>query len=395
MDLSIITGGLNGLHRLFQGVDLVKRFQLAMLVMLALFVGFLCFVDCAEAAPWISARAYCVYDLNTGQVLEEKNLKIPYPPASTTKIMTALLALEYLDLDETALVSERAARTPPSAIGLRMGQEMKIKDLLTAALLTSANDATVVLAERVAGSEELFAFLMNKKAFVLGATATDFKNSNGLPAPGHLSSCRDLFLISRGALQKPFIAETVAKVEEHIGHPGYPQGKLVRNTNRMLTIYPGAKGIKTGTTDAAGKCLVSLAIKNDQQLITVVLRAGDRYRDSVALLDYGFTAFKKTKVIDSQQPYKSLRIDYGDSAKVAIYPERDVLLWLPDDGLKHLEKRISLKYRPQAPVKKGDKLGTIEVYYKGELADEVGLRGTTTVQKVPRGILKLLKRAYY
>lgn len=370
----------------------MKKFRLTIAVVLA-FMGLLFFADYAVAGPWISARAYCVYDLKSGQVLEGKNLRTPLPPASTTKIMTALLALEYLDLDEKAVVSERAARTPPTAIGLRAGQEMKVEDLLVAALLSSANDATVVLAERVAGSEELFAYLMNKKAFVLGATATDFKNSNGLPATGHLSSCHDMFLISRGALQKPFFAETVAKPEEYIEHPGYPQGKRIRNTNRLLTTYPGTKGIKTGTTDAAGRCLVGLAVKGNRQLITVVLRAGDRYRDSIALLDYGFTGFHQTKVIDSQAPYKSLRVDNGDTAKVALHPDRDVVIWMPEDGLKYVEKRVILEYRPQAPVKKGDRIGTLEVYYKGELADEVGLNADAAVQKLPRGIWKLLRRA--
>jgi D-alanyl-D-alanine carboxypeptidase (penicillin-binding protein 5/6) len=370
----------------------VKRFHWG-IVLFLVFMGLFFLSRDVSAAPWISARAYCVYDLKTGQLLDGKNVRTPLPPASTTKIMTALLALEYLDLEEKALISERAAQTPPTAIGLRTGQEMKVRDLLVAALLSSANDATVVLAERIAGSEELFAYLMNKKAFVLGAAVTDFKNSNGLPATGHLSSCHDLFIISRAALQNPFFAETVAKAEESIAHPGYPQGKLIKNTNRLLTTYPGTKGIKTGTTDAAGKCLVGLAEKDNRQLITVVLRAGDRYRDSTTLFDYGFTAFYPTRVIDSQDTYKFLRIDNGDAAKVALYPERDITVLLPEDGLKNLEKRTVLTYRPQAPVKKGDRIGTLEVYYKGELVDKVGLRSGATVEKLPSGIWKILRRA--
>jgi len=370
----------------------VKRLQLALAVGL-ISMGLIFFADSAAAAPWISARAYSVFALETGQLLEGKNVTASLPPASTTKIMTALLSLDYLDLDEKAVVSQRAERTPPTSIGLRAGQEIKVRDLLIASLLTSANDATVVLAERMAGSEEIFSYLMTKKAVVLGATSTDFKNSNGLPAKGHLSSCRDLFLISREALRRPFFAETVARTEAVIQHPGYPQGKLIRNTNRLLTSYPGVKGIKTGTTDAAGKCLVSLASRQDRHLITVVLRAGDRYRDSIAMLDYAFTSFQLQKVIDHNQVYKSLRVDNGDLAKVAVYPAHDVTLWLPEEGLRHVEKRVILDYRPRAPIKKGDRIGTLEVYYKGELAGETGLVAGASVEKMPRGIWKLVKRA--
>lgn len=370
----------------------MKKHQWIIVLVLS-FMGLLFFSGNVSAAPWISARAYCVYELNTGQLLDGINWRQPLTPASTTKIMTALLALEYLDLEEKALVSERAAKTPPTAIGLRTGQEMKVRDLLVAALLSSANDATVVLAERIAGSEELFAYLMNKKAFVLGATATDFKNSNGLPATGHLSSCHDLYMITRVALQKPFFAETVAKTEEYIAHPGYPQGKLIKNTNRLLSTYPGTKGVKTGTTDLAGKCLVGLAEKKDRQLITVVLKAGDRYRDSAALFEYGFAGFHQTKIIDAGITYKLLRVDNGNTAKVAVHPEQDVLIWLPEDGLKNIEKRIILDYRPQVPVKKGDRIGTLEVYYKGEIIDEVALKASASVEKVPSGIWKIIKRA--
>lgn len=370
----------------------MKRFSLILAFMIAISVMLIC-----PGAVWaelrVDARAYSVHDLKTGQFLGGKNWRNPMPPASTTKIMTALLAEEYLDLEEIALVSEQAARTPPTTIGLKAGQEIMVKDLLVAALLSSANDATVVLAERIAGSEELFAHLMTKKAFVLGAMSTTFKNSNGLPAEGHLSTCHDLFIISRAALQKPFFAETVAKTEEYMNHPGYPQGKLIKNTNRLLATYPGTKGIKTGTTDSAGKCLVGLAEKNGRQLVTVVLRAGDRYSATKALFDYGFTSVSRTKVIDKGQPFKFLRVDYGNAAKVAVCPERDSVILLPEDGLIEVEKKVVLDYRPQAPVNKGDTIGIIKLYYKGELVDEVGLKADSQVERIPSGVWRIIKRA--
>ena len=144
----------------------------------------------------------------------------------------------------------------------------------------------------------------------------------------------------------------MAKTEEYIDHPGYPQGKLVKNTNRLLATYPGMKGIKTGTTDAAGKCLIGLAERNGRQLVTVVLRADDRYSATKTLFDYGFDSFSRTKVIDKDKPFKYLRVDEGHAAKVAVCPEKNSVIWLPEDGLKEVEKKVLLDYRPRAPVNK-------------------------------------------
>lgn len=342
-------------------------------------------------ALWVSAKAYCLVDLEKGQVLEAKNHRRSLPCASTTKIMTALLALDYLDLDEWAEVSLKAAKTPPSAIGLRAGQKMRVSDLLTAALLCSANDASVVLAERVAGSEELFAYLMNKKAWVLGATYTNFVNASGLPAKGHVSSCYDLYLISRAALKHPYFRETVAKTEAYIKHPAYPKEKKVKNTNRLLALYPGTLGIKTGTTDAAGKCLVGLAQRGERQLVSVVLGSYDRYQDSIALLNEGFNRFTCTRILSSREPFKVVKVEQGEKTRLPVYLKRDLEVWLKPGQEKAVEKRVRLAYRPRAPIKKGDKMGTIEVYYNGELADQVSLVAGQNVKALPSGLWRLLR----
>ncbi|MGE5422171.1 MAG: D-alanyl-D-alanine carboxypeptidase family protein [Ignavibacteriales bacterium] len=342
------------------------------------------------AAPYIGASAYCLVDMKTGQILLNKNAMQNRPPASTTKIMTGLLALEYLDLDDTAVVSRHASLTPPSAIGLREGDEMKVRDLLTAALLRSANDACVVLAEETAGSEELFAYLMNKKAFLLGATASNFVNSNGLPAKEHTSSCYDLFLISRAALQVDWFAHTVSRPGATIQHPHYPQGKLINNTNRLLSIYPGAKGIKTGTTNAAGQCLVGLVERDKRQLISIVLGSGERYQDSIALYEQGFKKFRRTKLVDHRKPFKVLRVVGGRSAKLTVYPRHDIWVWLMEKDQTAVNKVVLLNYNPKAPIQKGDKLGTLQIYYNGDLLDNTNLIAGGNVVKSPEGIMKLL-----
>ncbi|MGE5404156.1 MAG: D-alanyl-D-alanine carboxypeptidase family protein [Candidatus Saccharibacteria bacterium] len=344
--------------------------------------------------PYLESRAYAMVDADIGQFLAGKNTQKPLPPASTTKIMTAIIALDYLKYDDWADVSAKAAKTPPSAIGLRSGERMRVRDLVTAALMCSANDACVVLAERVAGSEQLFAHLMNKKAAALGAIDTNFENSNGLPAKGHVSSCRDLVRFSICALQNDIFAQTVAKTEDHIQHPGYPKGLQISNTNRLLALYPGCQGIKTGTTDAAGKCLVGYAIRNNRKLITVVLNSPDRYYESKSLMNYGFNEFKKEKIVDASEAFKTLRTLNGIPAKMPIFPGRDVTILTPKEGLPRLEKKVVLEYCPPAPIKKGDKLGRLEVYYNGEFVETTELIAGNDAKAEPRGVWRLFRLFY-
>lgn len=349
----------------------------------------------AEASePRIGSRAYALVNADTGQFLMAKNAQKTLPPASTTKIMTTIIAIEYLNLDEWSKVSLKAAKTPPSAIGLKEGEEMRVRDLITASLMCSANDACVVLAEKVAGSEQLFSYLMNKKAAALGAYDTNFENSNGLPAKGHVSSCRDLVRISTYCLQNDFFAQTVAKTEDHIQHPGYPQGIRVSNTNRLLALYPGCQGIKTGTTDAAGKCLIGYAIRNNRKLITVVLNSPDRYGESAQLMNYGFNDFVKDIIVDASEPFKTIRTLNGIPTKIIVYPGRDLGILTPKEGLPKLEKKVIMEYYPPVPIKKGDKLGRLEVYYNGEFVETTELIAGNDVRAEPKGIWRLFRLFY-
>ncbi|NLU50342.1 MAG: D-alanyl-D-alanine carboxypeptidase [Syntrophomonadaceae bacterium] len=345
------------------------------------------------AAPYIGSGAYCLMDLDSGQVLEGKNLYQPRPVASTTKIITGILTLEYTALSEEATVSERAARTPPSAIGLRAGQKIRVEDLLKAALIESANDATVVLAEHIAGSEDMFAHLMTKKAVLLGARSTVFRNSNGLPNKEHVSTPYDLALLTRYALRNPVFANIVATRATAINHPGYPSGLTLRNTNRLLERYQGAIGVKTGTTDAAGRCLVAAARRDNRQLVAVVLKSWDRYADSIRLLNYGFQSFAREKVVDAKDPLKRVRVLDGKQLEVEVYPREGVVLWLPGDR-KNLEKIVDMNFRPRAPLRKGQKIGQLEVRYFGATVDRVDLVAGSTVEKEPGGIFRLIYRFY-
>ncbi|TMB46682.1 MAG: D-alanyl-D-alanine carboxypeptidase [Deltaproteobacteria bacterium] len=223
------------------------------------------------AGPYITARAAVIMDAGTGEVVWERNSTEPLPPASTTKVMTAILALESGRLDESFRVSEYAAETPPSGIHLRAGQHMRLKNLLYAVLLNSANDAAEVVAEGLAGSEEVFAARMTARARELGASTAHFANPHGLTAPGHELSARDLATIFRHGLDVPLFREI-----------------LETRSDRLLTGYAYQVIGKTGYTRPARRCFVGAASHGDRELIIAVLGARDLWSDARRLFAYGF-----------------------------------------------------------------------------------------------------------
>ena len=313
--------------------------------------------------PYISSSHYCLMDSETGQLIVSRNADEPRPVASTTKILTAIVVLDYADVNEVAVVSEHADHTPEYTIGLQAGQKLEVGELLKAALVKSANDAAVVLAEHVAGDEKFFAHLMNKKAFLMGASQTHFENSSGLPSQEHLSNVYDLALLGRYALNVPEIAALVEASQVEFKHPGYLQPMVLRNTNALLESYPGANGIKTGTTDAAGKCLVASARRDGRQLIAVTLHAGNRNADCVRLLDYGFNQTRRVTVLSQQEVFKE--IPAKNSQLIPIIAEHDVALWMGDETL-NIEKKVDLNYRIDGSVNKGARVGIISIIAEGQ-----------------------------
>ena len=215
--------------------------------------------------PVINARSALVMDFETGTVLYEKNAYRKRPMASTTKIMSAIVAIESCNLDDDVLISAKAANMGGSVIGLKANSSIKLIDLLHGMLICSGNDAAVAVAEHVGGSIEAFSELMNQKALELGAFSTSFSNPHGLDAENHYTTAYDLAKITRYALKNPKFNEIVNKTEF------YFNGRTLKSTNEMLTLYDGADGVKTGYTGLAGRCLVTSASHNDMRFISVVL----------------------------------------------------------------------------------------------------------------------------
>jgi serine-type D-Ala-D-Ala carboxypeptidase (penicillin-binding protein 5/6) len=250
----------------------------------------------------MTARAALLMDAATGKVLYQKEADLRLPPASTTKVLTAILALESgRKLSESLTVSKEATRVPASKLYLRPGQHLSIEELLYGIMLASANDASVVLAEGIAGSVERFSELMTKKAHAIGATNSHFTNPHGLTAPDHYSTARDLAILFRYAMKNSTFREivqtkfssvsTTARVRKKV----VPRRISVRNHNRLLWGFDGAIGGKTGYTHAAQKCFVGAVQRNGTTLIVSILGARDQWGDTKRLLEYGFDNYDALK----------------------------------------------------------------------------------------------------
>jgi D-alanyl-D-alanine carboxypeptidase (penicillin-binding protein 5/6) len=235
----------------------------------------------------LTAQSAILMDAGTGDILYAKNSLETRPPASTTKMMTALLALERGMLEQPVRISARAASVGEASVGLKAYDVLTLEELLHGALIGSGNDASVAAAEATAPSEEEFVSMMNLKAKCLGALRTRFVNTNGLPDAGHMTSAYDLALIARAALRHPVFASIVRQRNHRLVWT-YPEKTAeITNTNRLLWADDRITGVKTGTTDLAGKCLVASMTDHGQTWIAVVLNAADRYGDVMALFRSG------------------------------------------------------------------------------------------------------------
>ncbi len=359
-------------------------------VMVLVLLGFGFEVTQVYARPYLTSKYVCLLDGDTGQLIYGNNAEQIRPVASTTKMMTAILAVEYANLEETVFISKKCDCTPEYTIGLMEGQEVSVGELLKAALIRSANDAAVALAEYVAGNEKFFACLMSKKAFAIGAANTYFVNASGLPSQEHVSTAYDLAVMGRYLLNKDYISELVGTRQTELKHPGYQQPLTITNTNALLNSYPGANGIKTGTTNAAGKCLVASAKRDNWQLIAVALNSPDRNGDCTRLLNYGYQEANREKIIDSSLPFKQIRIMQGHQEYLDVYPERDVYLWYDTKGNDlNIEKKVQFDYSITAPVNKKQSLGILHVFVNGKLFDSINLISHENIPKNNRWIIDL------
>lgn len=246
----------------------------------------------AKVYPNPAACSAILLDSNTNRVLYAKNSNLRMAPASTTKIMTAILILERLNLNNTVIIGPSAAGQEGSSMHLKNKERKTVRELLYGLLLVSGNDSATALAEAAAGSETKFAKLMNDKAKQLGMVNTHFVNASGLPDPNHYSTAYDLAILTRYAMKNPSFAKIVSTKEKIVSGPGNGETRHLINHNKLLWKYKYTTGVKPGYTLAAGGCLVSSASKDGSNLIEVVLKTSYIYEDSIQLFEYGFARTK-------------------------------------------------------------------------------------------------------
>jgi D-alanyl-D-alanine carboxypeptidase (penicillin-binding protein 5/6) len=325
----------------------------------------------STAAPGIRAPAAVLADLDTGQIVFEKDGEIRRPIASLTKIMTALLVIRRTNPRDVVTVSEVAAAPRPvpgvSNLGLQPGEQVTVGDLLYALLLQSANDAAVALAEQVAGSVDAFVSEMNAEARRLGLRNTYFASPNGLDDSGY-STARDLVTLTRVAFQHPLFARVVrTQFHEIPSQSGVP--RIVQNRNVLLWLYPGAIGVKTGFTSAAGFCVVGAAERGRVRLVAVVLgEPGEPFSDAAALLNYGFTAFERRQLVTEGEVLGTVPIA---GRRVRVAAGRTVAALVPIGA--EVERRVIATSGVAFPPAKGEKVGVLSMTAAGERLSRVPL----------------------
>lgn len=348
----------------------------------------------AQAGTEVAAEAALLMDMGNGQVLYQKNADKMMYPASTTKILTALVVIKNNNLEDRVSVSRNAASIGGSHVGLQEGEVLKLEDLLYILLLSSANDAAIALAEHTGGSVEHFAEMMNKEAQAMGAVHSHFTNPHGLHDPNHYTTAGDLAIIAREAMKNPVFRKIVGtyhfKTDRNLPQAvkGIPQVDFV-NHNKLLHPgysgrYEGATGIKTGYTDESGQCLVASARRGDRELLSVVLNSNTAvYADATTLLNYGFNEFKPVELTAAGVQAGAVPVKQGMEESVAAITSRQLYFNLPVSGDQKVDKKISLDKSLTPPVEKGQKIGTISFLNQGQVIGTVNLVAGRNVEGKP------------
>ena len=336
--------------------------------------------------PNITADYAILIEAATGRVIYEKNADEKAYPASTTKMLTCVLAIEKGDLDKTLSVSQRAAWTEDPYVGFQQGDMLKERDLLKALMMVSDNSSAVVLAEGIGGSVEGFAKMMNDKAKEIGLTNSHFVTPNGLPDDDHYSTARDMAKIAAYGWHNEKFREFSGTEMDTIEWVS-PVNKrmVVKNSNKLLGTMPGVNGIKTGWTNAAGGCLAASAKRDGVQLIAVVLHSDDvntRFTEAGKLLEYGFSKVKKMKSMDKSRTERTVLVSHREGFKVTAHPQEDVKFpLLQGDSEKDYTIKISGSGVVEAPIEKGQRVGQATVYYKGKKLNSIPMVADKDVYK--------------
>lgn len=375
--------------------DLMRK-----IIIICIFLIFEIFLECdsvwaKQDLPKISAKAAVLMDAKTGRILYKKNEDLKLPMASTTKIMTTILAIEKGKLDDTVVVSAKAAYVEGSKIYLKPNEKMRLEDLLYGVMLESGNDAAIAVAEHIGGSLDKFVKMMNDKALSIGAYNTHFVNPHGLDAgiEDHYTTAKDLALITSYALNNPIFSKIVSTKSKTIasGDGGY---KYFVNHNKMLWRYPGADGVKTGYTIKAGRCLVTSATKDNMKLIVVTLNDPDDWKDTETLLNYGFNNYEYKKIVSKGEILKVIPVYDGKQKYISLYTSSDIYLPLKKEELEHFKINFMIPAYVYAPIYKNSIIGYGTIYIGNEKLVRFDLLASNGIQLKDKNIIDLLRDIY-
>ncbi|SDP30772.1 D-alanyl-D-alanine carboxypeptidase family protein [Selenomonas ruminantium] len=336
-------------------------------------------VSTADPLQKLTARSAIVMDAVTGTVLYERDIDARRYPASTTKMMTLIVALEHGNLNDIVTVSKNAEGVEGSTLWLVQGDKIPLGELLAGMMMHSGNDATVAVAEHIAGSVPAFVQMLNEKAGEIGAYNTHFVNPNGLPDDNHYTTAFDLAKIAAYGYSIPHFEEIVSRQEatyEWVKDPS----KQLRNENQMLWLYRGGNGVKTGYTEAAGRCLVSAARRDGMQLVAVVLDSYYMWNDSIALLDYGFQNARPKNLVKKGEVVTKVDVADGRQDELELVASESLVAAEKVGENGKVEKKIEVPDEVAAPIKKGDVVGKVVCYYDGKRQGAINLLAANDVE---------------
>ena len=343
----------------------MKKFLL-LLLLLFLLIPINITAESIDLAP--NATSAIIIEASTGTVIYNKNEHEKLAPASMTKMMGLLLIMEQIEKgnlkwDEMVTASSNASSMGGSQIFLETGEQMTVEELVKGISIASGNDAMVAMAEKIAGTEEAFVELMNKKASELGLKNTNFKNCTGLDAENHYSSANDMAIIAKELVKHDKILEFSGTYEDYI-REGTDKSFWLVNTNKLVRFYQGVDGLKTGYTSTAGYCLTATAKRNGMRLITVVMNEPDsttRNSETTAMLDYGFNMYGMEQLLNKDNVLGKIKVDLGKEEYVEVVPKEDInILNNKTNDKRNVSYNISLN-NVKAPIKVGDIVGKINV----------------------------------
>ncbi len=336
------------------------------------------------APPTLKANSYFLIDYDSGKVMAEKDADKRIEPASITKLMTAYLVDKALAdgdiaMDEMVTISEKAWRKGGSKMFVEVDTQVPVEELIKGLIIQSGNDASVALAEHIAGSEEAFVGYMNHQAKLLGMTNTNFTNSTGWPDENHYTTARDIAILTEAKIRDFPESYSLYKEREYTFN-----GIRQYNRNRLLWRDDSVDGVKTGHTEAAGYCLVASAKREDMRLISVVLGyESDKQRiaGSQSLLNYGFRFYETHRLYEANEVLNNSRIWYGEQEQIALGVGRDIYISIPRGRYRDLDASMEVDPEISAPVERGARLGVVNISLDGETIVSEDLIATQTVSE--------------